>query len=67
MDRDFWISSEAWKRDLLAVKRAILDCEPSEAMRIIDELFERLDPDRDNTDERKCFPYVSQAGTLTKK
>lgn len=50
MDWDFWISTEAWQRDLLAIKRAILDCEPSEAMRLIDELIERLELGQDETE-----------------
>lgn len=50
MDRDVCIFTKAWQRDLLVVKRAILDCEPSEAMRLIDELIERLDQGQDETE-----------------
>lgn len=42
---DFFICGAAWQRDLLAIKRAILDAEPVEAMNLIDELVARLDPE----------------------
>jgi hypothetical protein len=42
---DFFINGAAWQRDLLAVKRAILDAEPVAAMDLLDELVSRLDPE----------------------
>ena len=47
---DFFICGARWQRDLLAVKRAILDAEPVQAMNLIDELVARLDPERDTAE-----------------
>lgn len=44
---DILISGAHWQRDLLAVKRAVLDAEPTEAIRLLDRLIAKFDPDRD--------------------
>ena len=44
------IDAEAWRLALLAIKRDILDAEPVEAMRLIDELIDQLDPERDTAE-----------------
>ena len=43
---DFFICGWAWQRDLLSVKQQILDAEPQEAVRLLDELVARFDPER---------------------
>ena len=45
---NYTIDAGAWQRALLAIKRQILDAEPVEAMRLIDEMIERLNPDGDD-------------------
>lgn len=47
---NYTINAEAWRRALLAIKRQMLDAEPVEATRLIDEIVERLSHDRDRAD-----------------